>query len=126
MEKQHQWNIWYFVLSFVLLVVVQSWWAQQNAVQTLPYSEFLRLLEEDKLLELKVEQQRISGKLKEPINGRSHFTTNRVDPALAGELAQSQVTFTGVRGREPLHVVVSILFRTFIPSTILPNTGCFD
>ncbi|MGQ7957915.1 ATP-dependent zinc metalloprotease FtsH [Pseudomonas sp. SP16.1] len=97
MEKQHQWNIWYFVLSFVLLVVLQSWWAQQNAVQTLPYSEFLQLLEEDKLLELKVEQQRISGKLKEPINGRSHFTTNRVDPALAGELAQSQVTFTGVR-----------------------------
>ncbi|RMH85899.1 ATP-dependent metallopeptidase FtsH/Yme1/Tma family protein [Pseudomonas sp. AOB-7] len=97
MEKQQQWNFWYFVLSFVLLIIAQSWWAQQNAVQTLPYSEFLRLLEEDKLQELEVEQQRISGKLKEPINGRSHFTTNRVDPALAGELAQSQVTFTGVR-----------------------------
>lgn len=63
MKKQHRWNVWYFLLSFVLLVAVQSWWAQQNAVQTLPYSEFLRQLEEDKLLELKVEQQRISGEV---------------------------------------------------------------
>lgn len=97
MEKQHQWNIWYFIVSFSLLLILQNWWAQQNTVQTLPYSEFLRLLEEGKLLELKVEQQRISGKFKEPSNGRSQFTTNRVDPALAAELAQSQVEFSGVR-----------------------------
>jgi cell division protease FtsH len=96
-EKQQQWNIWYFIVSFSLLLILQNWWAQQNTVQTLPYSEFLRLLEEGKLLELKVEQQRISGKFKEPSNGRSQFTTNRVDPALAAELAQSQVEFSGVR-----------------------------
>ena len=97
MEKQHQWNIGYFIISFGLLLIVQSWWAQQSTVHPLPYSEFLRLLEEDKLLELKVEQQRISGTLKEPIDGHSQFTTVRVDPALAQTLAQSRVSFSGVR-----------------------------
>jgi len=97
LEKQHQWNIGYFIISFGLLLIVQSWWAQQSTVHPLPYSEFLRLLEEDKLLELKVEQQRISGTLKEPIDGHSQFTTVRVDPALAQTLAQSRVSFSGVR-----------------------------
>lgn len=93
----------YLVLrhQFVVLVTLQSWWAQRDSVQTLPYSEFLRLLEEDKLLELKIDEQRITGKLKEPFNGRERFITNRVDPLLAGELAQWQVTFTGVR-KDPL------------------------
>ncbi|MBT8768479.1 ATP-dependent zinc metalloprotease FtsH [Metapseudomonas boanensis] len=97
MEKQHQWNIWYFIVTFSALMLLQSWWTEQRAVETIPYSEFLSLLQQNKLAELKIEDQRISGTLKEPINGRSHFTTNRVEPALADELARADVRFTGVR-----------------------------
>lgn len=109
MEKQHQWNIWYFIICFSVLVLAQSWWAQQRSVESIPYSEFLRLLNEDKLLDLSVNQQRISGKLKEPINDRTYFTTNRVDPALAQELAQSQVSFTATPENTLLGCVLSWL-----------------
>jgi cell division protease FtsH len=97
MEKKHQWNLWYFVIAFSVLALAQEWWTARNSVEPIPYSEFLRLLNEGKLSELRVEQQRISGKLNEPIKGRTHFTTERVDPLLASELAQSKATFTGVR-----------------------------
>ncbi|MCY1332862.1 ATP-dependent zinc metalloprotease FtsH 4 [compost metagenome] len=97
MEKRHQWNIWYFIVTFSALLLLQSWWAEQRSVEEIPYSEFLTLLDQGKLGELRVDQQRISGTLKEPINGRSNFVTERVDPALAGQLADSQAKFRGVK-----------------------------
>jgi cell division protease FtsH len=97
MEKQHQWNLWFFLVAFSLLLVFQDWWGTRNAVEPLPYSEFMRLLKEEKLSDLRIEQQQISGKLKEPINNRSQFVTVRVEPDLAEALAQSQVTFSGTR-----------------------------
>ena len=97
MEKQHQWNLWFFLVAFSLLLVFQDWWGTRSAVEPLPYSEFMRLLKEEKLSDLRIEQQQISGKLKEPINNRSQFVTVRVEPDLAEALAQSQVTFSGTR-----------------------------
>jgi cell division protease FtsH len=97
MEKQHQWNLWFFLVAFSLLLVFQDWWGARIAVEPLPYSEFMRLLKEEKLSDLRIEQQQITGKLKEPINNRSQFVTVRVEPDLAEALAQSQVTFSGTR-----------------------------
>ncbi|MCY1515023.1 ATP-dependent zinc metalloprotease FtsH [compost metagenome] len=101
MEKQHQWNIWYFIVTFSALMLLQSWWAEQREVESIPYSEFLNLLQQNKLTDLRVDDQRITGTLKEPIHGRTHFATNRVEPALADELGRAGVDFTGI-GRSPL------------------------
>ncbi|SDK23309.1 ATP-dependent zinc metalloprotease FtsH [Pseudomonas indica] len=106
MNKQHQWNVGYFLIAFAVLLMFQEWWASRNAVEALPYSEFVRLLKQDKLTELVVEQRQISGKLKEPVNGRSYFITERVEPDLADELAATGVTF---RGKAENTVLASIL-----------------
>jgi cell division protease FtsH len=97
MEKQQQWNLWFFLVAFSLLLVFQNWWGTHSAVEPLPYSEFMRLLKDEKLSDLRIEQQQISGKLKEPINNRSQFVTIRVEADLAEALGQSQVTFSGTR-----------------------------
>ncbi|MDA7086341.1 ATP-dependent zinc metalloprotease FtsH [Pseudomonas sp. SA3-5] len=97
MEKQQQWNLWFFLVAFSLLLVFQDWWAARSVVEPLPYSEFMRLLKEEKLSDLRIEQQQISGNLKEPINDHSQFVTVRVEPELAEALAQSHVTFSGTR-----------------------------
>jgi cell division protease FtsH len=97
MEKQHQWNLWFFLVAFSLLLVFQNWWSARSAVEPIAYSEFMRLLKEDKLSELRIEKQQISGKLKEPINNRQLFSTIRVEPDLAEALAQSTVSFSGTR-----------------------------
>jgi cell division protease FtsH len=109
MEKQHQWNLWFFLVAFSLLLVFQDWWGTRSAVETLPYSEFMRLLKEEKLSDLRIEQQQITGKLKEPINNRSQFVTVRVEPELAEALAQSQVTFSGTRQGGPISTLLSWL-----------------
>jgi len=95
MQKPNQWTVWYFLLAFSLLLTAQGWWAERSTIEALPYSEFLRLLKENKLGDLRIEQQEITGTLKEPINQHSQFRTIRVEPELAQALEQSNVTFTG-------------------------------
>ena len=96
MKKNHQWNLSYFLVAFVVFSLVQFFWAQHSVVQSIPYSQFLQLLNEQKVSDLTVEKDQISGKLQTPIDGHSLFTTVRVDPALAANLAQSGTSFSGV------------------------------
>ncbi|HZX51643.1 ATP-dependent zinc metalloprotease FtsH [Pseudomonas sp. XK-1] len=109
MDKQHQWNLWFFLVAFSLLLVFQNWWSARSAVEPIAYSEFMRLLKEEKLSDLRIEQQQISGKLKEPINNRQLFSTIRVEPDLAEALAQSEVSFSGTRADGVLSNLLSWL-----------------
>ncbi len=109
MDKHQQWNLWYFLLAFSLLLLFQNWWSARNSVEPIPYSEFMRLLKEDKLSELRIDQQQISGRLKEPINNRHQFTTVRVEPELAAALAESGASFSGTREGGPLSTLLSWL-----------------
>ncbi|MDP3813786.1 ATP-dependent zinc metalloprotease FtsH [Pseudomonas sp.] len=109
MDKQQQWNLWFFLIAFSLLLVFQSWWGAGSAIEQIPYSEFMRLLKDNQLSELRIEQQQISGKLKEPINNRYQFSTVRVEPELAAALAQSQVRFSGTREGGALDSLLSWL-----------------
>src|SRR4249920_759788 len=95
MNKQHQWNIWYFVGAFFLLMLFQSVWTTWRTVELIPYSQFLTLLNEGKIVEATVHQEQITGRLKEPIHDREFFVTNRVEPALAEQLGKSGASFTG-------------------------------
>ena len=96
MKKNHQWNLSYFLVAFVVLSMVQMLFIERRVVQSIPYSQFLQLLSEQKVSDLQIEKDQISGKLKEPIDGHNQFSTVRVDPTLATDLAHSGVGFTGV------------------------------
>ena len=109
MDKHQQWNLWYFLLAFSLLLLFQNWWSARSAVEPIPYSEFMRLLKEDQLSELRIDQQQISGRLKEPINNRHQFSTVRVEPELAAALAESGASFSGTREGGPLSTLLSWL-----------------
>ncbi|UVM48459.1 ATP-dependent zinc metalloprotease FtsH [Pseudomonas sp. B21-015] len=96
MKKNDQWNLSYLAIAFIVMGLMQVFFVERQAVQPLPYSQFLQLLSEQKVSDLQIDKDRISGKLVEPIDGRDRFSTVRVDPALATELSQSGVGFTGV------------------------------
>lgn len=96
MKKTDQWNTSYFLAAFVALTLAQFFFVERGTVESIPYSQFLQLLNEQKVSELSVTKDQIKGKLQEPINGHNLFTTVRVDPTLATELAQSDVSFSGV------------------------------
>lgn len=97
MKSHQRWNLYYFAIAFIVFGLLQFLFIERDVVQTIPYSEFLQLLSEQKISDLRVEQERISGKLQVPIDGHSQFSTVRVDPALAANLAHSGVGFTGVQ-----------------------------
>ncbi|MDI2143652.1 MULTISPECIES: ATP-dependent zinc metalloprotease FtsH [unclassified Pseudomonas] len=96
MKNNHQWNLSYFLIAFVVLALVQFLFAERHAVQNIPYSQFLQLVNDQKVSDLRVEKDQISGKLLDPIDGRELFTTVRVDSTLAADLAHSGVRFSGV------------------------------
>lgn len=96
MKNNNQWNLSYFLIAFLVLALVQFLSAERHAVQSIPYSQFLQLVTEQKVSDLQIEKDRINGRLLEPIDGRELFTTERVDPTLAADLAQARVRFSGV------------------------------
>ncbi len=96
MEKGTQWNIWYVVLAIIGVLVLQSYVQQWQQVEPLPYSEFLRELDKRNVKELAVYADHIEGTLNQPLaDGRTRFSTTRVELDLARDLAEYGVRFTG-------------------------------
>ena len=114
MKKNHQWNLSYFAIAFVVLTVAQFLFIDRRGVQSIPYSQFLQLLNEQTVSDLRVEKDQISGKLQAPIDGHNLFSTVRVDPALATDLAQSGVGFTGVNENTFLNGLLGWLLPFFL------------
>jgi len=95
MNKQHQWNLWYFLIAFALLTLFQSWLTEANVTERIPYSRFLELLERDAIAEVKVESELIRGRYKSPSDGHTNFITNIVPGDLTDRLEQSSAEFDG-------------------------------
>ncbi|MEK9803638.1 MAG: ATP-dependent metallopeptidase FtsH/Yme1/Tma family protein, partial [Curvibacter sp.] len=97
MDKGTQWNIWYVVLALLGVMVLHSYVQQWQQVEPLPYSEFLHELEKRNIKELAVYPGHIEGTLNQPLaDGRTRFSTTRVELALARDLSEYGVRFTGV------------------------------
>ena len=94
-------------------MLIQYLWVQYTQIETIPYSQFEQLLDQNKISEVLVGSETIQGTLKEPFpDGRKLFSTTRVDP----ELRQQATAHTGVKatGTPP-----STFFST-IPSWVVP------
>jgi cell division protease FtsH len=111
MDKKQQFNLWYVVLAMVAIFLIQGWWQTYRNVEPLDYSDFLGLLKKGEITEVSVSQNTIEGKLKTPVNGRSYFTTTRVDPAIANDLVQYNVKFSG----EVSNGFISTLLSWIVP-----------
>ncbi|HEY3356557.1 MAG TPA: ATP-dependent zinc metalloprotease FtsH [Polyangia bacterium] len=82
-------------LGIALMVPQRFWWSEPGRT-TISYSEFQRLLRDEKVKEVVVSATEIRGELKEPdaAKGR-YFKANRVEPELAKDLARSGIAFAG-------------------------------
>jgi cell division protease FtsH len=94
-NKKTSFNFVYVLLALLGVVMIQDYVARSQAVASIPYSQFQQLVREDKVLSVLVDDERISGDLKEPLDGRKRFVTVRVDDALAKELDQHGVRYEG-------------------------------
>jgi len=99
MEKHHKFSIWYVFIAVWIVVILQNLIVQMFAVERLPYSDFVKALQEGRVTEVAITQDRIQGKMRVANNGQEVgkvFTTVRVDPDLSELLEKYNVAFKGV------------------------------
>src|SRR3954468_21707188 len=111
MERRTRFHIAYVVFALVAMLLIQEAWQRAQTVEVVPYSEFERLLKEDKISEVTVSDRHITGKLKGSDSRKTVAVANLVEPELAERLSKFGVKYT--------RVYESTLFRDLL-SWILP------
>src|SRR3954469_12622680 len=94
MERRTRFNLVYMLFAMFAILSLQQWWQRAQTVEVVPYSDFERLLAADKVSEVVVSDQRVTGKLKAPENGKTVVVANLVAPELAQRLSQYGVKYT--------------------------------
>ncbi|WP_221980460.1 ATP-dependent zinc metalloprotease FtsH [Rhizobium laguerreae] len=95
MNRKTRFNIWYWIIAFLLLAAFQSFFATTHQIARIPYSQFETDLKDGKIAEVAVSDNFIQGRYKQPQNERPFFVTTRVEPDLAEQLRQYGVVVTG-------------------------------
>lgn len=98
-EKHHKFSIWYVLIAIWVVLIVHDVMVNMFAIEHIPYSDFIKALEQGKVSEIAITSDRIQGKIKTTQDGKEvekMFTTVRVDQNLSQLLEKYNVTFKGV------------------------------
>jgi cell division protease FtsH len=93
--KKTGFNLAYVLLAVFGVLVLQDWWIRGQAVATIPYSEFQKLVRENQVERVVISADRIEGEVKGEVAGKKRFVTNRVEQDLARELDGHGVVYAG-------------------------------
>jgi cell division protease FtsH len=90
-------NFWYLALAFMAFMLIQQWWYQRQSVETVPYSQFVSMLEDGRIAAVRVSDTKIRGALTSLTDGGAKFVDSiRIDRDMAQDLAAYDVEITGV------------------------------
>ncbi len=93
--KKTHFTIWYFVIAFIIILLIQNYVMTRKVEDVIPYSEFKESLRTGKIKELTITPESINGE-REAEKGLRRFQTVRVeDPDLVKELETYHVKYTG-------------------------------
>jgi cell division protease FtsH len=93
--KKTGFNLAYVLLAAMGVLLLQDWWIRSQAVATIPYSQFQKLVREDKVARVVVSDNQIQGEYKQEVDGKKRFVTSRVEQDLAKELDEHGVEYAG-------------------------------
>lgn len=97
MERQTWFNVWYLIIAILGVLWLRDLWVTSTQVEPIAYSQFEQDLKAGRIKEIAISNNVIQGTYKEPKpDQRTRFVTTRVDPDLAKDLSQYDVTYTGV------------------------------
>ena len=114
-ERKHQFATWYIFAAFLGVMLIQYLWLQYTQIETIPYSQFEELVDQNKISEVLVGSDTIQGTLKEPFpDGRKLFNTIRVEPDLAAKLSAHGVKVTGAPSSNFLSTILSWVLPVFL------------
>ncbi len=95
MEKHHKFSIWYVLLGIWAVLILNNIIAGQIGPKQVAYSEFLNQLRADKIKEIAIGKDVITGKMIDSDGSEVSFKTVRVSPDLAKELEGHKLEFRG-------------------------------
>jgi cell division protease FtsH len=96
-DKKVHINFWYIIAAVLGMMLIQDLYLESTKLTPIPYSRFQTLLNEDKVAQIGIAQNYISGSLKEAQpDGVKDFITTRVDPDLAQSLDKHGVVYSGI------------------------------
>ncbi len=129
--KKTHFTIWYFLIAFLIILLIQNYIVSKRVEDVVSYSEFKESLRAGKVRDIIITDESISG-VRDVNGGPRRFQTVRVvDPDLVKELDAHQVKYTGkVESKWLMNIlswIVPLVFFFFIWrvlfSRIGPETG---
>ena len=117
MEKTTRFSLWYVLLAIWGVLIIQDFIAQQFRPRHIPYSEFLRALKADEIIEVVISQGTLAGKMRVSERGEVQevrFVTFRVDPELSEELSKHDIVFRG----QPENTLLRDIFSWVVPALV--------
>jgi cell division protease FtsH len=107
-DPKTKWNVGYWMLAMLAVLVIQSIWQAARTVEAVPYSQFEKALAEGRVAEVIVGETTVTGKLKTPeAGGKTLIVANRVEPELAARLSKFDVPYTRVVESTWIHDLMS-------------------
>jgi cell division protease FtsH len=120
-DKKVHINFWYIIAAVLGMMLIQNLYIESTKLTPIPYSRFQTLLNEDKVAQIGIAQNYISGSLKEAQpDGVKDFITTRVDPDLAQSLDKHGVVYSGIVESHWLRDLLSWI----LPAIFLSGFGC--
>ncbi|MBM2827728.1 MAG: hflB [Actinobacteria bacterium] len=108
-------NMIYIFVALLGVLLLQNVLVRYQGVATIPYSDFQKLLRENKVAEVVISANEIRGQLKEPLTGgQRKFVTTRVETDLAGDLEKYGVKYSGHVESEWLSMLLSWIIPVLI------------
>jgi cell division protease FtsH len=96
LDKKNTWNLGYWLIALVLLLLLQNFWPSASQVQTVPYSEFEKALTEERIADVTISERTVIGRLKTPEGNKTTLAAVRVEPELAARLEKFKVPYTRI------------------------------
>ena len=117
MQKHYKFSMWYVILGIWGVLIIQNLIASAVAIETIPYSRFLKLLKEKKITEVAISSNQLqegASRSREPTGKGVMFRTVRVDPEISQLLEEYNVNFKGQVESTFLRDLFSWIFPIFL------------
>lgn len=110
MQKKPQFPLWWMWLGLLAISLLGLFaGGRRSQYEAIPYSQFQKLLDQNKVKQVVVSGDQIRGELTEAVPGSKtdFFTTTSVAPNLASQLSQHHVEFTGAASGSGFSTILS-------------------
>lgn len=114
-DSKHNWNLGYWLMVLLLMLMLQDWWQAGQKTESVPYSEFEKALADGRINEVQLSDQAIRGLLKSPgPDGKTSLVATLVEPQIADRLSKYGVKYSRVVQSTVLRDILSWVLPALI------------